>query len=161
MKVTLSLGNLFLLIDNLPTVPFNTVTQERAKTVLDLGDLILLHAKVHAFANEYLCPDLLDFCLTQLSNCFQQTEKISIEILPKVADAIKEIYSNTPSSETKSSLACQEITKFVISNHLKLLSGDAVDVFCDLGVAFTGDLIRGLSHNITEKKKCVSSRRCR
>lgn len=123
------------------------------KIISDLGESILLHAKVHAFAQQYLCPHLLKYSRSRLRKCFKQTEKVSSKILPRVADAIGQIYSNTPSSESGDSSARQEITNFVVSNHTKLIVGEGVDSLCVLDCGFMRDLIRGLSQRLIQKEK--------
>lgn len=127
--------------------------QGDTNSVADLGDEILLHAKVHAFAHEYICSDLLKYSLVELRVCFAKTNRISSKTLPKVFDAFGYVYSNTPSSEIELSPARKEITQFVIANHTKLAIGRGIDGLDDAGCVFLSDIASGLSQTLAQKEK--------
>ncbi|KAJ5189390.1 hypothetical protein N7491_005723 [Penicillium cf. griseofulvum] len=103
-------------------------TDAKTGTSLDTrsytGDAIVLHAKVYSFGHQYLMEDLKSFAVTQMNGCFEPCLK-ECRSSPRatslcLAEAVRIIYENTLSSNTKMDPARKELCAFIASSYENL-----------------------------------------
>lgn len=109
-----------------------------------LGQRILLHAQVHAFATEYLVRDLEEYAFVCMESCFAEDETVSPQILPDLLMTIDHVYENTSSSGTNR--LREAICGFVAENYFVLIPDGAANLLAEAHGSFMADLSYRLAH---------------
>ncbi|KAJ5164314.1 uncharacterized protein N7500_006144 [Penicillium coprophilum] len=81
------------------------------------GDALVLHAKVYSFALRYLVKDLQHYALGQMIDCFEplleEHDFSSEPASARLADTVRIIYGNTPSSNVRTDYARGALCSFI------------------------------------------------
>jgi hypothetical protein len=124
----------------------------------NMGAAALIHAKVYSFAHRFFVSELATFALQRLTQVLILVKGTEIGLFPHLADAIRLIYSTTPSLDVEEDPARKFLSQFVALRYISLIGEDLNTLMAE-GGEFTIDVSHKLSFGTSSLKEQIDELR--